>query len=298
MITVLTAGALVGAGVFLLIRAMFPARPSLSLILARVDGLSAPGAVRSSEASTWWAARVGPAVARTLDHVGVSLGPLGADLAVIGRSVEDHMAYRAAASSAAIVGVGAVATILGFAGVSSSFLATAWLALGAALVGFVIPDSAVRRRAAERRRSFRQALAFFLDLVVVILSAGAGVGSAVRQAAEAGDGWAHGQLRAALTRGRVRREPPWMALGQLGTELGITELEELASAVSLAERDGASVRQTLSAKAASIRDHQLADAEAEASSATVRMTAPLVLLGIAFCGFVLYGAVMSVFVGA
>ena len=83
-------------------------------------------------------------------------------------------------------------------------------------------------------------------------------------------------------------------LGRLGAELGIVELEELAAQVSLAEREGASVRQSLSAKGASIRDHELSDAEAKAASATVAMTAPLVLLGMAFCGFILYGAIATV----
>ncbi|MCA1702496.1 MAG: hypothetical protein LC808_04195, partial [Actinobacteria bacterium] len=91
-----------------------------------------------------------------------------------------------------------------------------------------------------------------------------------------------------------KREPQWAVLGQLGAELGIVELEELAAQVSLAEREGASVRQSLSAKGASIRDHELSDAEAKAASATVRMTAPLVLLGMAFCAFILYGAISTV----
>ena len=73
------------------------------------------------------------------------------------------------------------------------------------------------------------------------------------------------------------------------------ELDELASAVSLAEREGASVRQSLAAKAASIRDTHLAAAQAQASAATVRMAAPLVLLGLSFCAFILYGAVSSAF---
>jgi tight adherence protein C len=85
-------------------------------------------------------------------------------------------------------------------------------------------------------------------------------------------------------------------LGQLGAEVGVSELEELAAAVSLAEREGASVRQSLAAKAVSIRDHQLADVEAHASSATVRMAAPLVLLGLGFCAFILYGAINSIFI--
>jgi Flp pilus assembly protein TadB len=296
VIAVLSAGALVGLGVFLLVRAMFPPRPSLAAVLARVSGPATTEAVATVTPSHRWAQRVGPPVARLLERLNVGLGELGPDLAVVGRSVEDHMAMRAAAGAAG-VGVAAVLSVLlNLVGVSLSLVVTAWLAIGGALVGFVVPDTVVRRQAAQRRQGFRQALAFFLDLMIVILAGGGGVSTALRQASEAGDGWAFRQIRGALTRGRLRREPPWAVLGQLGAELGIDELEELAAAVALAEREGASVRQSLSAKGASIRDHQLADAEAASSSATVRMAGPLVLLGLAFCGFILYGAASSLFV--
>ncbi len=296
MTAALTAGALIGLGVFLVGRALFPPRPSLAVVLARVNGAtSEPVATVASGGR--WSAGVGPPLARALQRAGISLGELGPDLAVLGRSVEEHMAIRAAGATIGVGLVAGVGFVASLVGVSLSLLTIAWLAVGAALVGFVVPDTLARREAVVRRAGFRQALAFFLDLVIVVLAGGAGVSSGVRQASEAGDGWAYVQIRGALARGRVRREPPWVVLGQLGAELRITELEELAAAVSLAEREGASVRQSLTAKAASIRDHQLADVEADASSATVRMAAPLVLLGLGFCGFILYGAISSVFVG-
>ena len=296
MIAVLSAGALVGLGLFLCARALFPARPPLALVLARASGAAPGERVATLAPSGWWAGRVGPPVARTLERFNVSLGDVESDLAVIGRSVEDHMAVRVAAAAVGVIATALVMVLASAAGLRVSLLMTPWLALGGALVGFIVPDLAVRQRAVERRQEFRQSMAFFLDLVIVILAGGAGVGSALRQAAAAGDGWAYLQIRGALAQGRVKRDPPWVVLGRLGAELGVSELEELAASVSLAEREGASVRQSLVAKGASIRDHELADSEARAASATVRMAAPLVLLGIAFCGFVLYGAVSTVFV--
>ena len=295
MIPAVVAGALVGLGAFLTGRALFPPRPSLAVILARVNAPPAEPVATLAPLGRW-SALVGPPLAGALERAGVGVGELHADLAVLGRSVEDHMALRAAASVAGMGMVAALAALGGLVGLSLSAV-WLWLALGAALVGFVVPDTLARRAAVARRATFRQALAFFLDLVIVVLAGGAGVGSALRQASEAGDGWASVQIRGALARARVRREPPWLVLGQLGAELDVSELEELAAAVSLAEREGASVRQSLAAKAASIRDHQLADVEASASSATVRMAAPLVLLGLGFCAFILYGAINSVFIG-
>lgn len=296
MIAAMSAGALIGLGLFLCGKALFPPRPSLAVVLARVNG--GAESVATTDSGGHWSARVGPPLAAALARVGISLGDLGADLAVLGRSVEDHMAHRAAGAALGVAGAVGVGLVGHLVGMSLSLLSIVWLAVGAALVGFVVPDTLARRQAVVRRAAFRQALAFFLDLVIVVLAGGAGVSTGVRQASEAGDGWAYVQIRGALARGRVRREPPWVVLGRLGAELAITELEELAASVSLAEREGASVRQSLSAKAASIRDHQLADVEASAASATVRMAAPLVLLGLGFCGFILYGAIASVFVGA
>lgn len=294
MIGALTAGALIGFGLFLIGRALFPPRPSLAVVLARVHGAAPAEPVATLQPSARWAATVGPPLARALERFNISLGDLGSDLAVIGRSVADHMAMRAAGAAAGVVSAAALAALLAMAGLAPSVLMTAWLAVAAALIGFVVTDSLARRQAVARRQAFRQSLAFFLDLVIVLLAGGVGVGGALRQAAAAGDGWAYVQIRNALAAGRVKREPQWAVLGQLGAELGIVELEELAAQVSLAEREGASVRQSLSAKGASIRDHELSDAEAKAASATVRMTAPLVLLGMAFCAFILYGAIATV----
>jgi len=294
VIRALSAGALIGFGMFLIARALFPAKPSLAMVLARVNGVATVEPVATLQPSARWLARVGPPVTRTLERFNVSLGDLASDLAVVGRSVEDHMALRAAGAAGGVVVAAVGAALAALAGRSTSLTMTAWLAVMLAMVGFVVPDGVVRRQAVERRQAFRQSLAFFLDLVIVVLAGGAGVGSALKQAAAAGDGWAYIQIQNALSEGRTKREPPWSVLGRLGVELGIVELEELAAHVSLAEREGASVRQSLAAKGASIRDHQLSDAEARASSATVRMTAPLVLLGVAFCAFVLYGAVATV----
>lgn len=298
MIPVLSAGALIGFGLFLLARALFPAKPALAVVLARVSGVGSADPVATlAPSARWaarWSARVGPPVAEGLERFNVGLGDLESDLAVIGRSVEDHMARRAAGAAAGVAATAVLAGLAGLAGVSPSLLMTGWLAVGGALVGFVVPDALARRQAVARRQAFRQSLAFFLDLVIVVLAGGAGVGSALTQAAAAGDGWAYVQIRNALAAGRRKRQPPWSMLATLGAELGIAELEELAAHVSLAEREGASVRQSLTAKGASIRDHQLVDAEAKASSATVAMTAPLVLIGMAFCAFILYGAIATV----
>jgi tight adherence protein C len=151
--------------------------------------------------------------------------------------------------------------------------------------------------AQARRRDFRHALGAFLDLVVIALAGGSGVETALGDAAGVGAGWAYDQLRHALSAARLSRQPPWASLGQLGAELGIGELEELAASVGLAGTEGAKVRSSLAAKAASLRAHALAEAETDGQAATERMSLPVVLLFAAFLLFIGFPAVTRVLIG-
>ena len=132
---------------------------------------------------------------------------------------------------------------------------------------FFVPDLALRDEAGERRDAFKHSLGSFLDLVVISLAGGAGVESALRDAASIGQGWAFAQLHNALggrpcspARRRGRSWPDW------GASSACAELAELAASLSLAGTEGARVRESLAVKATSLRDHALAEAEAEAES--------------------------------
>ena len=103
--------------------------------------------------------------------------------------------------------------------------------------------------AQRARREFRHALAGYLELVTILMAGGAGVETAMFDAADVGHGPAFRHLRAALSAAQARREPPWRALGQLGDQLGVGELEELEASMTLAG-EGAQVRDSLTAKAA------------------------------------------------
>jgi tight adherence protein C len=122
------------------------------------------------------------------------------------------------------------------------------------------------------------------------LAGGMGVESALIAAAEIGDGHVSRRIARALALSRDSGETPWSALDRLGRELGIGELNEIAAAVSLAGSEGARIRSTLAAKAASIRRHELADAEAEANALTERLFLPGVLLMVGFLLFIGYPA--------
>ena len=83
-------------------------------------------------------------------------------------------------------------------------------------------------------------------------------------------------------------------LGRLGAELGIPELEELSSSLSLAGTEGAKVRESLAVKAGSLRDHALAEAESKAESSTEKMAVPVVLMFLGFLILIGYPAVDAI----
>ena len=126
-----------------------------------------------------------------------------------------------------------------------------------------------------------------LDLVVVGLAGGAGVEQALRDAVDEPTTWGQGKLRDAIRAAHLTRTPPWTTIGQLGDATNVTALKELAAALSLAGSEGARVRVTLTARAAALREHELSDAEAEAASATEKMSLPVVGL---FAGFLIFTA--------
>ena len=105
------------------------------------------------------------------------------------------------------------------------------------------------------------------------------------------------ELRHSLDAARLVRDTPWSALERLGNELGVVELGELAASVGLAGAEGAKVRASLGAKAASLRSHQLAEAETTAQAATEKMSLPVVLLFAGFLCFIGYPAIERVLTG-
>jgi hypothetical protein len=93
-----------------------------------------------------------------------------------------------------------------------------------------------------------------------------------------------------LTNARLLGETPWDALGRLGDDVGVDELRDLAGALSLAGDEGAKIRASLSARAASLRRKELADAEGAAGERSQSMLIAQMLICAAFLVFLAYPA--------
>jgi tight adherence protein C len=300
VILALVCGAGVGVGLWLIVRGLYPPRPSLAQALAQLRRLPEPAPVLAGEPDGGLAARLGRPLADRLARTNASwLLPASVrrDLAVLGRSPERHLAEKVTLALVGLLFAPAIAVLLALGGARLPLVVPLWASLIFMVGGFFAPDLGIHADATGRRRDFRHALSSFLDLVVVALAGGGGVETALADAASVGSGWAFGYLRRALDQGRLARQTPWAALGRLGQQLGVGELSELAASVALAGTEGAKVRASLAAKAASLRTHQLAEAETADQAATERMSLPVVLLFAGFLLFLGFPAVQKVVTG-
>lgn len=296
MISALLWGAGLGVGLWALAVYVFPPRPPLQALVDRLHATPAPPPILTAD-SDGWALRVGRPFITPLAALGLPNRKLRNDLAVTGKSIEHHLAEKATLALTGLLLPILMHLLLVVTDVGLGWEVPAVASLLFALGGFLLPDISVRQEAERRRSTFRHALSAYLNLIRVLLAGGAGVDGALSDAVNIGKGWAFQQLRRALVTAKLTRTTPWSTLGQLGTELDVHQLSELAASVSLAGTEGARVRASLAAKAAALRTRELTDAEGEAQAATERMSLPVVMLFGGFLIFIGFPALASVLGG-
>jgi Flp pilus assembly protein TadB len=294
------AGALAGLGLFLLALALIPRRASLARQIAAFDAGSTRQAARrssgalngrESEASR----RIGTVAARLCAEQGWDFPSIKANLSLTGKSFESYLAGKILLALFGLIFVPLLAILAGLAGIRFSVVIPVWIGLIAAGLFFLLPDLELKQKATARRRDFRHAVGSFLDLVAMNLAGGRGVPEALMAAADIGSGWAMWRIRDALTNARITGQTPWQALGALGEDVGVEELTDLSAALSLVAEDGAKVRESLSARAQSLRRREISDLEGKAGQRSQSMLIAQMLLCVGFLLFILYPAATAVF---
>ena len=289
MILAATLAAMLGAGVWLVARALVPpSRPlqtlSAELVAPRVDHRTSSGA----EVRRWWHRLAGRLSTGTSAR-------LAADLAVLGRTPTRHtldkLGYALLFGLIALVPAVLLPTL--DTGVSPLPMVLATLLFAGA--GWCYPDVEVRSRAAATRRAWAQTLTVYVDIVGISLAGGAGVEEALMVAAGAGSGPQFEELEATLRAAQTRRRKLWHAIDDLGERADIVPLRELAAAVDLAAESGSRIRETLLAKANALRVRQLTEAEADAQRASETMGIAPALMAVAAVVLIGYPAVARFF---
>ncbi|MBP2704727.1 type II secretion system protein [Microbispora sp. RL4-1S] len=313
MIYEVLAGSVLGMGVFLLLRALFPPRPGLLARLAALDlardGADAPRAplIAPEEHVSPFRQRLGLRVAAFYAARGWEAGSLRADLALLGKSFEGFLATKALLATSGLLAFPILVAWLALMGWGVSVQVPLWSSLVVCVVFFLLPDLQIRRDAAVRRRDFRHAVGAFLDLVAMNLAGGRGVPEALLMAVSvggpgapvngsgppAGSNWAMERIREALANARIVGITPWQALGQLGDEINVDELRDLSAALGLVADDGAKIRASLTARAATLRRRELAEVEGKAGERSQSMLVAQLLLCAGFVIFLSYPAAMK-----
>jgi tight adherence protein C len=286
-------GALVGIGVFLLVWAVIPQRRTLAQQLAAFDAGRAGAAARPAVISgpeSQFSRRLGSALAAFCAEQGWQFPSLRASLALVGKSFENFLASKVLLAILGLLFVPIAVMALPLAGIHAPIVIPVGLGLILAVVFFFLPDLELKQKAEERRRDFRHAVGAFLDLVAMNLSGGRGVPEALMASSEIGQGWAMWRIRDALASARITGQTPWQALGALGEEIRLDELRDLAAALALVADDGAKVRESLTARAASLRRREVAELEGQAGERSQTMLVAQMLMCAGFMVFLAYPA--------
>jgi tight adherence protein C len=297
MIGLTLVGVAFGAIMFVLIVQLRPPKPDPLVMLARFDQAQTVVLRAETAGSTSGTAgletRLGRWVSAELARRGIAYTSLRQDLALNGQSFEATMGRK--------VVVGVVGFLLGL--VMSVSLSAAGLSLPVGVpvvVGllfaaafFFIPDFDARSAAARRRKEFKRALSAYLDWVSLQMSGKAAAEQALPDAAKIGSGWPLALIRHTVTNATRSGQDVWSAFTDLGDRIGVGQLRELGTLVQLVANDGAQVRDTLSARAASLRNEELSDAEGTAGKRDQSMLMAQILLGVGFAVFLGYPAFVN-----
>jgi Flp pilus assembly protein TadB len=217
-------------------------------------------------------------------------------VALVGRSFEGFLATKALLAASGLLAFPVLFGWLLLMGWGASPAIPFWVAVLASAVFFFLPDLQIKKEAAARRRDFRHVVGAFLDLVSMNLAGGRGVPEALMMAVSiSGEqpNWAMARIRDALQGARIVGITPWQALGQLGEEINIDELRDLSAALGLVADDGAKVRSSLTARAATLRRRELAEIEGRAGERSQSMLVAQLLLCAGFVIFLSFPAAMK-----
>ena len=308
MIEMVLLGAAMGGVLFWVFLVLVPRRDSPLVQLAKLDAMFA-------DAASWRAAPVAPAgtrrgrvgvetalggwVSTLLRRRGYAYTSLRQDLALTGKTFESVMGRKVVGFAVgfvlALIGVVAV-TVVGGVQLPAGSPVIIGFAVGFGF--FLLPDLDARALAAKRRRDFEYAFGAYQSWVALEMAGSAAPEEALTTAARIGAGWPLALIRDTLYRARLTKnsdkKTEWDALADLGIRIGVDDLRDLGQLIKLVAKDGAKVRETLSARSTAMRRKQLAVEQGVAGERDQSMRLAQIVLGMGFIVFLGYPAVAAI----
>ncbi|GLY38832.1 type II secretion system protein [Amycolatopsis sp. NBRC 101858] len=263
--------AIVGAiGLTLVVAAFAPTRPRLADVL---DEREAPTGFLGT-------------IVSHADRMRLIANP--ADLALVGQTREAFLVQRVVYTLIGALWIPGTAAALALAGAAPPVILSGAASVGCALVGWQLPVLMLKSKVKHARIAFAGASAAYCRLVALGRLGDRGPVEALRYPATLGTGWAFARIRLAIDEAVLRGGMPWDGFTALAEETGVRELKDIGQIVASAGQDGASIVDTLRAKATSLADQQLSDRKTGSSVRSDRMDMPVALLGLAFIAFLAF----------
>jgi|RhiMetdeSRZDD1v2_1073273.scaffolds.fasta_scaffold04453_9 tight adherence protein C len=294
---VLLFGAGIGLGIARLVWLLAPRRVDMVGAAQRWEAARATAAVHTPPgmARTGVQAKVGRMLAVRLGRHGVQMQQIRQDLAMVNRDLEGFLVTTTLKSLAGLVLPSVLFALLRSAGASPP--PSAPLVFGVIFaVGFVfVSIEQLHREADDRRDELRRTLSTYLDLVAMAMAGGRGHPEALPMAAQIGSGWTFELLEDTVVGARDAGTTPWAALGELGRRCDISELRDLAVAVTLVADNGARVRETLMARAESLRQSRITAAKEDAQKRSDSIEWNQLVIAGGFVVWLFYPTVVNLF---
>lgn len=298
MVLVVVTGLGIGLGLFIVVWGLFPPPLTLRAALARLSGEHTPAPTDVLSDGVGGARRLcGQFVDSNVRKVPRLADVVLPDLAITATPTETF-AVKVVGYATGLGLLGPVTwAAAGVLGVHLSFEVPALAAVVLAVTGAVTPFVDLHRAAEARRHHFCHSLSTYASLVSMAMAGAMGWSSALEVAASVSlDDWAMAEIAQALVWAQAYRKAPFEGLDRLAARFNLPDLADLARAMSQAG-DGARIRDSLEAKAQSLRLKETAALEDAAQAVTQKMLLPGVLLMAGYGVLVFYPA-LAAFTGA
>ena len=273
MTAVIVLGALLGVALLQLRWVLFPPAPDL---VAEIEqwrrGRERAGLRAGAQAPASPLGRITRWVNETLRAYRPEfLDTIAPDLAVTGRDL--HAWLGKVVTLTLVFGLGPTVLMLlrrtRDAEVSLQWGPILGLVLAATAILLSVRD--LRTEAARARQQFTRALSLYLDLVAMSMEAGQGHAQALPAVAQIGTDKTFREIRTVIELAPSKGITPWEGLGRLGERYRIPELVGLRASIELAQDDGARIKESLIARAQTMRAARLAAEVERAGKATESM---------------------------
>ena len=280
------AGGLFALGILVLIQGVFPKRTDLKTRLATFN--EHDDLVLAAAAQVSLPEQLSITLLETVK--GDDMDEIRSHLAVTDTPIGEFALEKTKAAAGAAFLLGVLSVMFD---IVNGGLPLLIIGISGAVLGYMLPDMELKKKAEARRVEFSRALTAYVTLLGSSIAGGGGITTAMADAANMGEGWVFTKIRHVLDEANLSGTSPWVALDRLGRDLRVTPLIELAGSLTLAGNSGARITETLHSRAESSREKELADlrSEAEAKSSSLGMPVGMMLLGWAV--FMGYPAVLS-----